>query len=237
MSERSESKRINAKQHKNSGRNTQKGDATWKNFIVDFKESKKSFTINKDIWAKIVTDSLQAGTDKSPAIVVILGEGNTKVRLAIIEMDLLDQLTNIDKTETLTADLQRLQAEYANYRKRVDRDRQLTSELAFTAVLSELLPVLDDLERASEHGELTGGFKAVSDRINTIVEKLGLSKFADAPVPFNPEIHEALTHETSNNVEKSTATKILQSGYKFKERLIRPARVVVCDPEITNRGE
>jgi hypothetical protein len=92
MSEKSESKRINAKQHKNSGRNIKKGDATWKNFIVDFKETKKSFAINQKIWAKAVTDSLQAGTNKSPAIVVILGEGNKKTRLAIIEFELLDQL-------------------------------------------------------------------------------------------------------------------------------------------------
>ncbi len=93
MSERSESKRIGAKQHKNSGRNTQKGDATWRNFVVDFKESSKSFTINQDVWAKAVTDSIKAGKDKSPAIVIILGEGNKKVRLAVIEFDLLDQLT------------------------------------------------------------------------------------------------------------------------------------------------
>ncbi len=97
MSEKSESKRINAKQHKNSGRNTKKGDATWKNFVVDFKETKKSFTINQQIWAKAVTDSLQAGTDKSPAVVVVLGEGNKKTRLAIIEFELLDQLTGEKK--------------------------------------------------------------------------------------------------------------------------------------------
>ena len=93
MSERSESKRIGAKQHKNSGRNTQKGDATWKEFVVDFKEASKSFTLNKDVWAKACTDAIKAGTDKAPAIVLILGEGNTKVRLAIIEFDILNQLT------------------------------------------------------------------------------------------------------------------------------------------------
>lgn len=93
MSEKSESKRINAKQHKNSGRNNKKGDATWRDFVIDFKESSKSFTINQDVWAKAVTDSIKAGTDKSPAIVVILGEENKKTRLAIIEFDLLDQLT------------------------------------------------------------------------------------------------------------------------------------------------
>lgn len=92
MSEKSESKRIGAKQHKNSGRNTQKGDATWRDFVIDFKESSKSFTLNKDVWAKAVTDAIKAGKDKSPAIVVILGEGNKKTRLAIIEFELLDQL-------------------------------------------------------------------------------------------------------------------------------------------------
>ena len=139
----------------------------------------------------------------------------------------------VDEVATLTSDLQRLQAEYANYRKRVDRDRVSTTEFAFAAVLMEFLPVLDDLDRAAEHGELTGGFKAVADRINTTVEKLGLTKFADAPVAFNPEIHEALMHETSTQVTEPTASKILQPGYKFKERVIRPARVVVTDPEAT----
>ena len=148
--------------------------------------------------------------------------------------EVLSQAQEIaDPIVTLTADLQRLQAEYANYRKRVDRDRSVAAEFSIAAVLAELLPVLDDLDRAAQHGELTGGFKAVADRINSIVEKLGLSKFAEAPVPFNPEIHEALTHETSSEVSEPTASKILQPGYKFKDRVIRPARVAVTDPEVS----
>jgi len=150
--------------------------------------------------------------------------------------DAVDEVLNeetvvVDEVATLTSDLQRLQAEYANYRKRVDRDRVSTTEFAFATVLLEFLPILDDLDRAAEHGELTGGFKAVADRINATVEKLGLTKFAEAPVTFNPEIHEALMHETSKDVTEPTATKILQPGYKFKERVIRPARVAVTDPE------
>jgi hypothetical protein len=90
MSERSESKRLGAKQHKNSGRNTHKGDATWKNFTVDFKEVGKSFTLNKKVWAKAVTDAIKNNSD--PAIVIVLGEPTQKVRLAIIELDLLEQL-------------------------------------------------------------------------------------------------------------------------------------------------
>ena len=150
-----------------------------------------------------------------------------------VDEALSEATVEVDEVATLTADLQRVQAEYANYRKRVDRDRASTTEFAFAAVLMELLPVLDDLDRAGEHGELTGGFKAVADRINAIVEKLGLTKFSEAPVAFNPEIHEALMHETSKDVTQPTAIKILQPGYKFKERVIRPARVAVADPEAT----
>lgn len=92
MTEKSESKRIGAKQHKNSGRNTKKGDASWKNFVVDFKEVGKSFTLNKDVWAKAVTDAMKS--NKDPAIVVVIGEGNSKVRLAVIEMSILEELTD-----------------------------------------------------------------------------------------------------------------------------------------------
>lgn len=90
MSEKGESKRISAKQHKNSGRGIKKGDATWENFTVDFKESKKSFTINHDVWAKATTDAIKNNND--PAIVTILGEGNKKIRLAILEFSVLEEL-------------------------------------------------------------------------------------------------------------------------------------------------
>lgn len=90
MTEKSESKRIGAKQHKNSGRNTKKGDATWKHYTVDFKEYSKSFTVNKEVWAKAVTDALRNGND--PAIFVTLGDGAHKVRLAIIEVGMLEIL-------------------------------------------------------------------------------------------------------------------------------------------------
>ena len=95
MSERSESKRISAKQHKNSGRNTKKGDATWQNFTVDFKEYPKGFTVNQDNWAKAVTDAMRNGND--PAIFVVLGEANKKTRLAIIELSLLEQIIEGNK--------------------------------------------------------------------------------------------------------------------------------------------
>lgn len=133
--------------------------------------------------------------------------------------------------EVLTEDLQRLQADYSNYRKRVDRDRAVAYELAVASVLNELLPILDDLDRARTHGELEGGFKSVADQIENAVTKIGLVKFGEAGTPFDPQIHEALMHLTSTEVTEVTATEILQKGYKYKERVLRPARVTVTDPE------
>ena len=136
-----------------------------------------------------------------------------------------------DPVAALTEDLQRLQAEFANYRKRVDRDRALAGEIAISSVLLEFLSVLDDLDRAEAHSELSGGFKAVAEQIVATTSKLGLEKYGDAPSTFDPNIHDALMHETSEEVKETTVTKILQPGYKYKERILRPARVVVTDPQ------
>ena len=147
---------------------------------------------------------------------------------SVVEDVAPDQET--DPVATLTSDLQRLQAEYANYRKRVERDRSLAHEMAIGAVLTELLALLDDVDRAESHGELTGGFKAVADQLNTIVSRIGLEKYGVEGEVFDPQIHEALMHDTSADVAVPTASKILQPGYKYKERVLRPARVSVTDP-------
>ncbi len=136
-----------------------------------------------------------------------------------------------DPVASLTADLQRLQAEYANYRKRVERDRSVAHELAIGSVLTELLATLDDIDRASQHGELTGGFKAVADQLASLTNRFGLEKYGTDGEAFDPQIHEALMHDTSADVAVPTASKILQPGYKYKERILRPARVSVTDPE------
>ena len=136
----------------------------------------------------------------------------------------------IDPVAALTADLQRLQAEYANYRKRVERDRAVSHELALGSVLTELLATLDDIDRAADHNELTGGFKAVADQLAAITTRFGLKKYGTEGEPFDPQIHEALLHDTSADVAVATASKILQPGYKYKERILRPARVAVTDP-------
>ena len=135
-----------------------------------------------------------------------------------------------DPVAALTADLQRLQAEYANYRKRVERDRSVAHDIAIGSVLTELLATLDDIDRASQHGELTGGFKAVADQLASLTNRFGLEKYGTDGEAFDPQIHEALMHDTSADVAVPTASKILQPGYKYKERILRPARVSVTDP-------
>jgi molecular chaperone GrpE len=130
-----------------------------------------------------------------------------------------------------TADLQRLQAEYQNYRRRVERDRVTVKEVAVANLLSELLPVLDDVGRAREHGELVGGFKSVAESLETVVAKLGLQQFGKEGEPFDPTIHEALMHSYAPDVTETTCVAILQPGYRIGERTIRPARVAVAEPQ------
>ncbi|MFD4607836.1 MULTISPECIES: nucleotide exchange factor GrpE [unclassified Streptomyces] len=130
-----------------------------------------------------------------------------------------------------TADLQRLQAEYQNYRRRVDRDRIAVREVAVANILSELLPVLDDIGRAREHGELVGGFKSVAESLETVVAKLGLQQFGKEGESFDPTIHEALMHSYAPDVTETTCVAVLQPGYRIGERTIRPARVAVAEPQ------
>ncbi|KAF4406204.1 MULTISPECIES: nucleotide exchange factor GrpE [Streptomyces] len=130
-----------------------------------------------------------------------------------------------------TADLQRLQAEYQNYRRRVERDRITVKEVATANLLSELLPVVDDIGRAREHGELVGGFKSVAESVENILAKLGLTQFGKEGEPFDPTIHEALMHSYAPDVTETTCVSILQPGYRIGERTIRPARVAVAEPQ------
>jgi molecular chaperone GrpE len=129
-----------------------------------------------------------------------------------------------------TADLQRLQAEYANYRKRVDRDRATVREQAVASALTELLPVLDAINQAHEHGELSGGFKSVADSLQSAVGKLGLVSYGQRGDAFDPKIHEALAYSDSPDVTEDTCVEIFQPGYKVGERILRPARVAVAAP-------
>lgn len=130
-----------------------------------------------------------------------------------------------------THDLQRVTAEYANYRKRVDRDRGAAAEQTTGAVLTALLPVLDDIDRAREHGDLVGPFASVAEQLTAVTGKLGLVAFGEKGDAFDPNRHEAVAHQTSPDVTEPTCVEVMRRGYNLGERLLRPALVAVADPE------
>lgn len=139
------------------------------------------------------------------------------------------ELTGVEaKVAELTGDLQRVHAEYANYRKRVERDRVVMQEMAVAGAINELLPVLDDIERAREHGELEGAFRTVGEALESALTKLGLERFGASGEEFDPTVHEALTSEENDAVSVPTVTTVYQPGYRFAGRVLRPARVAVA---------
>jgi molecular chaperone GrpE len=171
-----------------------------------------------------------AGSAEQAAPAAPAGDANTGVALQ----------AQLDQVRTAlgerTADLQRLQAEYQNYRRRVERDRVAVREIAVANLLTELLPVLDDIGRAREHKELVGGFKSVGESLEAVAAKLGLQQFGKEGEPFDPLVHEALMHSYSPDVTQTTCVQILQPGYRIGERTIRPARVAVAEPQPGSQG-
>jgi molecular chaperone GrpE len=135
----------------------------------------------------------------------------------------------------LTRDLQRLQAEYVNYKKRVDRDRQMHRDLAVGGVVEALLPVLDDVQLARQHGDLEGGpFSAIADKLDGALTKIGVERYGQPGDAFDPTIHEALMHieaELAEGTQGTTVVQVLQPGYRMGQRIIRVARVAVADPQ------
>ncbi|MFF3326231.1 nucleotide exchange factor GrpE [Streptomyces sp. NPDC002889] len=131
-----------------------------------------------------------------------------------------------------TADLQRLKAEYDNYRKRVRRDRLAVREIAVANVLGRLLPVLDALAEATEQGEVTGGFQQVALALETELAGLGLRPVGSAGDPFDPVVHEAVSYHRSERLERPTCTEVLRPGYRVGDHLLRPALVVVAEPPV-----
>ena len=130
-----------------------------------------------------------------------------------------------------TEDLQRVTAEYANYRRRVERDRTLVVDQAAERFAGQLFPIVDDIERARDHGDLTGAFKVVADRVLGLLDGLGVTTFGQAGDVFDPSLHEAVLHDTSPEVTEPTATTVLRPGYRRGDRVLRTAMVGVTDPE------
>ena len=130
-----------------------------------------------------------------------------------------------------TEDLQRVTAEYANYRRRVERDRVLVVDQAAERFAGQLFPIVDDIERARDHGDLTGAFKVVADRVLGLLDGLGVEAFGTPGDPFDPALHEAVLHDTSPEVSEPTATTVLRPGFRRGERVLRTAMVGVTDSE------
>lgn len=149
-----------------------------------------------------------------------------------LEAEIEVEVSDIEaKVAELTDDLRRVHAEYANYRKRVDREREAARDITVGAVLADLLPILDDLERAREHGELDGAFRSVGEALETTTTRLGLERFGTVGEPFDPMVHEALTSEVRDDVDGPTVAMVYQAGYRHAGRVLRPARVAVADRE------
>ncbi len=133
-----------------------------------------------------------------------------------------------DQAAELIADLQRVQADFSNYRKRSLRDQQVATDRAKAHVVAQLLPVLDDLDRARAHGDLeTGPLKAVADKLAGVLEGLGLTAFATEGDPFDPELHEAVQHEGDGS--NPVLGTVMRQGYRLGEQVLRHAMVGVVD--------
>ncbi|MDN5562870.1 MAG: nucleotide exchange factor GrpE [Luteococcus sp.] len=130
-----------------------------------------------------------------------------------------------------TLDLQRLQAEYVNYKRRVDRDRQMAKQQGAEGIVRELMPVMDSIHMARQHDELTGVFKMVADELGKLAEKHGLVAFGEVGDEFDPNLHEALMQVPLPGATTTCVSQVMQRGYQMNERVLRPARVAVSDPD------
>ena len=144
----------------------------------------------------------------------------------------VDELTATKAAlEERTADLQRLQAEFLNYKRRVDRDRELVRQNATYLALAPITEVLDTIDRAREHGDLDPGFRAVAEQLERVVAGLGLTTFGEVGDAFDPRVHEALSHIGEDpEVEVTTAKVVAKAGYRIGDRVVRAAQVLVVDP-------
>lgn len=129
-----------------------------------------------------------------------------------------------------TNDMKRIQAEYVNYKRRVDRDKHLQRVAGIEAVLVDLLPVLDDLRTARQHEELSGGFKLLAEELEKVTRKYGLEAYGQKGDPFDPQVHEALMQAPQPGVTEAQLLDVMQPGYRHNDRVLRAARVAVAVP-------
>jgi molecular chaperone GrpE len=149
--------------------------------------------------------------------------------VAVLEAELALARTQADEHRV---DLQRLSAEFVNFRKRVERDRAVDYSRGVSDVVDALVPVLDDVDAARRHGDLTGPFAAIAEKLESVLaQRFGVERYGAEGEEFDPAVHEALMHATSAEAEETTVSTVLQPGYRVGERVLRAARVAVVGPE------
>lgn len=177
------------------------------------------------------TSTEEIVTDEEKAPAAASGEVVEDATQETAPSEATDRVAEVEqRLAERTEDLQRLQAEYVNYKRRVDRDRDQAKAATIEGVMGEFLPVLDTIHAADEHGELTGGFKAVADELLRVTGKYGLAAYGEKGDPFDPHIHDALMQMPGEGDADPVCVEILQVGYRLKERVLRPARVAVGQP-------
>ncbi len=178
-----------------------------------------------------------SGPDLAHEELVDVGPGDTDEFGAFLSDEDLDVLSGQSTADQLAAerlaDLQRVTAEYANYRKRTEANREIERERAVSETVKGLLPVLDDLDRAEKHGDLEEGsaFATIAAKLRTTAERLGVKAFGTAGEPFDPQIHEAIFQQPSPDVETDTVADVVETGYLLGSTLVRVAKVVVAVPQ------
>lgn len=172
-----------------------------------------------------------AGPDDQVPSDQVLGDDGADTVDQVIEADQQDQVSDLERRlAERTLDLQRLQAEYVNYKKRVDRDRDVARRAGSERILADLMPVLDNIRRAGEHEEMSDGFKLVAGEIDKLAAQHGLVTFGEAGDVFDPQIHDALMQTQAEGVTEPIAAQIFEVGYRVGDRVLRPARVAVAQP-------
>jgi molecular chaperone GrpE len=180
----------------------------------------------------------EGGTPAEPAVDAADSDGDALAqaeeilnRVEVPAEESVAQGTEAAAAAELKNDLLRLQAEYVNYRKRVERDRAVAGEMAVIGVLNSLLPVLDDVDAARQHGDLADGpFAAIAAKLENALKTYGLTRIDETGVEFDPTIHEALIQQPGEDIEVDTVSQVLRSGYKSGERVLRAAQVIVAVP-------
>ncbi|GAB3534383.1 nucleotide exchange factor GrpE [Arthrobacter tecti] len=174
----------------------------------------------------------EAGAEGQSAVPDVDRDGDALAQAEAILNGAGAEAPATDVEAELRNDLLRLQAEYVNYRKRVERDRDVARDMAVIGVLNSLMPVLDDVDAARQHGDLAEGpFAAISTKLENALKTYGLTRIDETGVEFDPNIHEALIQQPSADVQFDSVSQILRAGYKKDDRVLRAAQVIVAVPE------